>query len=123
MQNGKVTIELDRLRHLCFDWNAVCEFEEVTQRSIFDQELWEGLEKKPVGKIVRAMLWAALLEEDPSLTLKDAGKLLGFSNLPQVYVKLSEAFQSANAKDDKKADPPSDSLGVNSGPLPDTTSG
>lgn len=125
MQNGKVTIQLDRLRSLCFDFNALCAFEEATGQSVLDQKFWTKFEKQPQGKVVRGLLWACLLAEDPELTIEGAGKLINsdLSNLGEVTEKIVKAFQlGMPSKEKKKSDPSSDSLGANSGPLPDTTS-
>lgn len=66
-----VTVTLDKARNLLFDFNAKVAFEEATGLS--------GLEPKtfnPSHKVIRGMLWAALLHEDSNLTLSDAGKIL-----------------------------------------------
>jgi hypothetical protein len=51
--------------------NACVEFEEVTNKSLFDV-----LAGDVKIKDVRALLWAGLLHETPNLTLQQAGQLI-----------------------------------------------
>ena len=64
-ERGIVEIVLDRPRKLKFDLNAMAELENVAGgRSI--AELFDP-DRKPGLDILRKLLWAGLLHEDPSL--------------------------------------------------------
>ncbi len=53
-----VEIELDRKRHLRFDWNWVAELQDLG----YGEKAIKGL------KGLRDMIWAGLIWEDPNLT-------------------------------------------------------
>jgi len=85
-----VKIQLDKERTIRFDLNAMCNYEDVTGENIFANAL-----EKLSAKEVRAMLWACLLSEDPSLTLEYVGSLITLDNMAEVAEKLNEAFTIA----------------------------
>ncbi len=86
--SGEVSIRLDRVRILKFTHAAMIEFEDATGQTV--PEVLAELTKIKSGNVVdlkqilkiisdkkiRALLWSALIEEDPDLTMKNAGKLL-----------------------------------------------
>lgn len=85
---GYVEIKLDRPRTLKFTFNALAQLEDVLNlESIIELET-----KKLSVKIVRAMLWAALLHEDENLTLEDAGRLM---DQAASFVELVQSIQKA----------------------------
>lgn len=62
---GYVPIQLDKPRQLHFDWAAIAEFEEVTGKPF---HLSFGKDGKDIGvSLMRKMLWAGLIHEDPTL--------------------------------------------------------
>lgn len=70
-KRGYVTIRLDKSRNLLFNFNAICELEEEIGRPI------THLQDSNIGfREIRALLWAGLRHEDPSLTIEDAGNLI-----------------------------------------------
>ena len=70
---GEVPIRLDRTRTLKFTFNAFAEFEGLTGKSI--QGVFSDAEN--IGfSMMRNLLWAGLMHEDPSLTVKKAGELM-----------------------------------------------
>jgi len=90
-----VKIMLDRERVLRFDLNAMCEFETTTGQDLFDGG-FPGT--KMTFVIMRFMLWACLLDEDPTITLKQVGRLIGIWNMNYVTSRLSLAYEVAIPK-------------------------
>lgn len=87
-----VPVPLDRERHLRFDVNAMIALEEATGLSVAD-----GLPKKMSLRQVRALLWAALVHEDPDLTEAQVGGMIGPANLSEVTAALGRAFRKRPA--------------------------
>jgi hypothetical protein len=87
-QRGYVDIQLDKARRLCFDFNAICELEDVMGKPVTQ------LQENNVGfKEIRALLWAGLLHEDRDLTIEEAGALIDEAESVQyVTEKVVEAF-------------------------------
>lgn len=87
-----VKITLDKERTLRFDFNALSAFEERTGKSALEASVWA----KPDARTLHALLWAALLHEDPDLTMKDVGAIIHMGNLKYVSEKIREASIAAN---------------------------
>ncbi|ERI10891.1 hypothetical protein [Aneurinibacillus aneurinilyticus] len=84
----RIPIVLDKERHLVFDLNAFCELEEkFGSTSAAFEVLQDGSMKG-----IRTMLWAGLVHEDESLTEKEVGKLVSFSNIQVLADKITEAM-------------------------------
>lgn len=95
MKNGEallIPIELDRPRRLRFDFNALASYEEATGTSV----LGDGLEKS-LGSAtnIRALLWAALLHEEPELTQQQVGAMMHLGNVNELSEKLRDAIAQA----------------------------
>lgn len=86
----QVAVELDRTRHLRFDFNAAANFEAVTGKNMFQGGTLGSLSATDM----RAFLWACLVWEDAELTLDNVGALIHFGNLAEVTGKLTEVYQS-----------------------------
>jgi len=97
-----VTIDLDRERVLRFDFNALSLFEETTGLNSLDASIWGALN----AKNLRAMLWAALRHEDPSLTQEQVGSMLHSGNIAYITERITEAYKAStpdkNGEDDGK---------------------
>ena len=81
-----VPIVLDKPRLIRLDFNALMLFQDTT-----------GVNPLTIGKSltprnVVTLLWASLRDEDPELTLKEVGRMIGMSNALLVENKLVEAF-------------------------------
>lgn len=96
----QVAIALDRERHLLLDFNALCAAEELTGRNFMDEETWNTLSARDV----RALLFACLKHEDPTLTLEMVGKMLGLMNAEAVSEALLKSRQD-NFPEASEADP------------------
>lgn len=89
-------VKLDRERELAIDLNAMCYFAEVR-----GYELWEVDLKRPKSADLRAMLWCALLKEDPQISLEEAGAMLDGENMALLQTQLMGAIaDSMPHKDD-----------------------
>jgi hypothetical protein len=86
-----VTIELDRERALRFDFNALSLFEETTGLNSLDASIWQSLN----AKNLRAMLWAALKHDDPSLTQEQVGSMLHSGNIGYITERITEAYKGS----------------------------
>ena len=105
-----VPIELDKRRNLRFDYNALCELEGHLGVSI--PNLGNILASGSVGlKEIRAILWAGLLHEDESLTVKKVGEILDdvkwTKNIDKITQAVLSAFEAAfpTAKESEKNEP------------------
>lgn len=100
---GEVSVRLDRVRKLRFDFNALAEFEELMGVSLL--AAMQDFQQDDRGnvsfsfKTLRAMLWAGLLHEEPTLTVRQAGKLFELADgddlpekMAQVLPLITEAF-------------------------------
>ena len=87
-----VIVNLDRPRALLLDLNAMCKFEKVAGRSLFDGS---ALGSNMSASDIRVLLWACLLRDDPTLTLEQVGSLISVNNMAEVASKLNESFEAA----------------------------
>lgn len=115
-ERGHVGIELDRSRRIRFDLNAAAEAEEWLGKKFLELFIWNGrpvfdaadsqeekLEKmlRHYGaREIRALLWAGLRHEDPSLTLRQVGELVelhgeGESSTQKFFWAFQKVFQAA----------------------------
>ena len=85
-------------RHLVYDFNALCR---LRDDGVDAFKLGEGQMDDP--RIIRSLIWAGLLEENPDLTPQDVGKWIDMSNLPVVAQAFIDAFQRATQQEN--ADP------------------
>jgi len=93
-----IKVTLDKERHLLYDINAFATLEE--EYGSIDAAL-DALAKGKI-KALRALLWAGLLHEDESLTVKDVGKFLTLADLQQVAEAVNEALTQAMPQPEKK---------------------
>lgn len=86
-----VPITFDKERHLLLDLNAMVSFQEATGKNLFSDELLKDL--SPID--LRALLWACLIHEDDSLTLKQVGAWIHTGNMKEIAGKLTTAWSEA----------------------------
>ena len=89
-----VEIELDRLRHLKIDFNAIALAEKETGKNLLNNSVWKDLS---AGDI-RAFLWAALKWEDQGLTLEDVGAMIHPGNVDKIAKSIEKAWIAASPK-------------------------
>jgi len=89
----KVPLRLDRERTLLLSFNALCKAEEITGMNLLAGEVvFSSL------RVLRALLWAGLLHEDPLLTVEEVGDLIemggeeGVVGAEYVLGKIIEAY-------------------------------
>lgn len=97
-----VKVMLDKERTLLFDLNAFACLEE--EYGSIDAAL-DALAKGKV-KALRAILWAGLVHEDESLTIKDVGKLFTLADLQRVAEAVNEALSQVMPQPEKNAENP-----------------
>ena len=85
-----VAIELDKVRHLKFNLNALITAESITGKKLSELSSEGGSFDL---SFLRALLYAGLKWEDKELTLEDVGDLIDMDNLEFVTEKLGEAMQ------------------------------
>ena len=96
-----VKVKLDRERTLRFDMNAQVRFEEITGENTLDASFWK---KKITAKNTRALIWACLVHEDPSLTVEQVGSYLTPGNSPRVTNALNKAMEASMPESDSEAE-------------------
>lgn len=89
MRTNDVIINLDKPRKMKLDLNAMAAYEETTGKSAFD------IGKNVSATNIRALLWAALIHEDDTLTIKDVGALLHMGNMQAVSEKITQLIQTS----------------------------
>jgi len=87
-----VKVMLDRERTLRLDLNAMEAFEEATDISFLKGDF--DYSKMSI-KQLKTLIWACLLGEDESVTLKQVGEWIGLSNITEVMQQIAKAFESA----------------------------
>lgn len=87
-----IPIELDRPRRLRFDFNAFAAYEEATGKNVLAGDLQADLSSV---RGLRALLWAALLHEDPELTQQQVGAMLHLGNLTEMTGRVQAALAQA----------------------------
>lgn len=96
-----IPIELDKIRHLRFDFNSAARFEEMTGKNLFDG----GVMGQMSATTLRAFLWSCLVHEDAELTLEQVGEMIHFGNINEVSEKLTEVYAKNTPKTDGKVRP------------------
>lgn len=94
---GQVALEADGETYVVsFSVNAMCELEELQDRSVVD--IMTELEKvrhdftKLRMQTVRSIVWAALRDHHPDTSMKDAGDIISAAGVPVVMAKIAEAI-------------------------------
>lgn len=104
----KVPLRLDRDRTLVLSFNALCRAEEVTGINFLMGEItFSSL------RVMRALVWAGLIEEDPTLTLEQVGNMIEDVGADQVataiinaYAKAMPVVEPGDQEGDEPVDPP-----------------
>lgn len=105
IRNAGVVVELDRPRRLRCTFNALADLEEALPGL-------NGLDLGAVADVIhsasarhrRAALWALAHQDDPSLTLDQAGDLLTFHNSGQLADAMIDAFLMAVVDKESEAE-------------------
>lgn len=102
----KVKLELaGHVFNLQFTFNALAHLEAATGVNSFKVVDFLNID----ATRLRAMLWAAILTDQPDVTLEDVGNLLTYSDIQDVYSKLLEAWTGSRPepkKEDEEENPP-----------------
>lgn len=85
-------------RKLQYDMNAIAELEGVTDLPVIADPGAASLFARiatggPGIRYTRALLWAALLHAEPTITLPQVGELISISNLQVVSQAINEALK------------------------------
>ncbi|HXM32295.1 MAG TPA: hypothetical protein VN921_01485 [Chthoniobacterales bacterium] len=132
MQSIKsVAIQLDKERRLLYDVNALIALGEELNLNLMTKEGWEELAGKmeapppahmsdapepvfvpavPSFKRVRAIVWAGLLHEDPTLTVRQVGAMLNPVDLGPVIKAYIEAWNAQDVSDAPNVPAPASSV-------------
>lgn len=97
----RVAIELDKLRYLVFDLNAYCTVEDLTGKNFMKSDVWLNL----TFKDIRALTFAGLRREDPTITIEQVGTLVNGSDLDTVAEAIKDAILGS-MPEEKKSDAP-----------------
>ena len=96
-----VEIELDRPRTLVMDFEAMARFEEETGISAWSRDAWNQIRYVPV------LVWAALLHEDPDLTVaevKSWKEIFHIANMAYLSDRLGELWGASMPEPDAADD-------------------
>ncbi len=86
-----ITIQLDKPRLLLYDLNSFSELEEVYGSM---DAAFKAMQTGSM-KAARTLLWAGLLHEDESITIKQVGAMVTMQNLEAVMDTISKALLDA----------------------------
>ncbi|KFB10332.1 hypothetical protein [Nitratireductor basaltis] len=106
-ERGAVALEAGgKVYSLRFSTNAICEVEDHFGKPIM--KIVEDLqdETNVSMKMVRALVWGALLEEHPAIQPSQAGYLLDEVGVPVMTEKIGLALQRFFPEAEGKANPP-----------------
>lgn len=91
-----VYIELDKKRRLSYGLNAMCALEDAGVKLVTTKDL-----ERP--RVFRAVLWAGLLEEEPTLTPEQVGAMVPLNRMREVGVAMAKALEQALPEPEQKA--------------------
>lgn len=96
-QKGEVTLEAGgETYRLQYTTNAMCELEDAAGKTINDLVAELGDEANPPGiKSMRVLLWAALVEHQEAITVKETGKIIDAIGIASVGSLIGESFKAA----------------------------
>lgn len=103
-----VEILLDRPRSMVMDFAAMEAFEEATGLSAWGREAWDGSPKHTV-----ALIWSALLHEDPELTLDQVKRMpcMTLANVGYLSDRLADLWGVSMPDADADAPPAEEGTG------------
>lgn len=81
-------------RHLVYDLSALCA---LRDEGVKFEELSDEHFRDP--RLIRKLLWAALLEENPDLTLRDVGGWVDLENFADVVGATTQAFIKSSGQE------------------------
>lgn len=87
-----VPIHLDRDRLLICDFAALLILEERLGIEALDADAINKCYESKSARTHVTMLWALLLRDDPSLTIEDAARLIGYPGYGEVRTAILRAF-------------------------------
>jgi hypothetical protein len=88
----KVSITLNGNDYVMeYDFNAICTAEELTGINMFGSFDFQRLSTVSF----RAMLFATLLHNHPDMTLEQVGPLITAKSLPEITIKMVEAWHGS----------------------------
>lgn len=93
----KVPIMLDKERTLYFDFNSFIELEEI-YGSV--EEAFKAMQGQNL-KAIRALIWAGLIHEDPTITQRQVGAMLDFEKMETLTEALDAAIGESLPPEDK----------------------
>lgn len=102
-RSNHATIQLDKLRSLRFDLNAMAAYEDITGKSAF------SIGDDISAKSIRALLWASLIHEDDKLTLEDVGSMIHTGNMSEITAKINTLVQTSTEIDEEGEHDPNES--------------
>jgi len=105
--NPEIPINLDKLRHLRFDINAMAVFEEITGLNLLKPSVQKQLADDISVSQFRAFLYACLVHEDETLTLKQVGGFINNANMQEIAEKIimAQSVAAPEAKGGKDTAP------------------
>jgi hypothetical protein len=89
-------------RHLCYDFNAIAQAEKLTSINLLAARV--NFHDLSAGQM-RGLLWAALITEDPAITLEQVGKLIHLGNMRMINLALAETWLQSVPEDVPPIDP------------------
>ncbi|HEV7344262.1 MAG TPA: hypothetical protein VGN60_01330 [Devosia sp.] len=98
---GEVALQVrDETYILDLSFNAMCHLEDHFDKGIIEiGQMLSDMQSDPTklrAKIIRAVLWGALIEHHPKITEKEAGCIVSSVGFAAVFSALTNALLAAN---------------------------
>lgn len=94
MKDPTAKLELDRERTLRLDYNTFADIQEATGLNALEGEPFQE-QHITQPRVLRAVLWACLRDEDPELSERDAGRLMTLGNIQQIVETIGNLYRQA----------------------------
>ena len=89
-----ITLLDGKIRHIYLGFNALTTLVEKLGVDIMNAQATIATTKGPeMLKTIRSILWAGLIHEDETLTIKDAGDLIDFAKIDEIATAVLKALE------------------------------
>ena len=96
-----VAIELDKVRHMKFSLNALCDLQDEYGDVI---DVFTKATEQQDFKMIRKLLFVSLRDEDEALEERTVGKLIDMQNLNYVMEALTDALTASVPESEGKSE-------------------
>lgn len=85
---------------LRYDFNAICQIEELLEINVFQASAWEDFGEKLSARKILILLWAGIIHKHPEMTREDLGKEIDLGDAHHLVEKVTQALTEALPKNE-----------------------